>query len=81
MRNDGFRFVRAHVLQQTGAHSDHEGVTACARRKRVNVRRMVDSATCGMARYRLRRACVATQVINQRSLSLRGCSITSSYGF
>lgn len=22
MRNDGFRFVRAHVLQQTGAHSD-----------------------------------------------------------
>ena len=41
--NNGFSFIRAHVLQQTGTDRNQRGITARPGGKRVNVRRMVDS--------------------------------------
>ena len=43
VRDDRFRFVAAHALQQAGADGDQRGVAACAGGEGVDVRRVVDS--------------------------------------
>lgn len=75
MGNDRFRFITAHVLQQPGADGDQRGVTTRAGGEGVNVRRVIDSYLRHGNTYLLR--LLLAVFISQRSVSLRGCSITS----